>query len=79
MTTPPAGPRPLLLSLRIWNERFCVRKGTIGSTERPPKALSERLSSMREVLDLSASQIEERACGISEMRRPVKMSAKSAT
>lgn len=50
----------------------------MGSTDRPPNALSLRFSSMRVVLSLSASQIADKASGISEIRRPVNMSAKSA-
>ena len=78
MTAPPAGPRPLLLSLRTRRGRAEERKGTRGSTERPPKALSERSISTSVGLPMSASQIAESAGGISVMRRPVKMSAKLA-
>lgn len=79
MTVPPAGPRPLLLSLRTRRERAEERKGTSGSTERPPNALSLRSISTSVGLSMSASQMAESAGGISEIRRPVKMSAKFAT
>ena len=55
------------------------RKGTMGSTERPPNALSERLISTRWALSIRESHIAESAVGISVMSRPVNMSAKSAT
>lgn len=79
MTVPPAGPRPLLLSLRTRRERAEERNGTSGSTERPPNALSLRSISTSVGLSISASQMAESAGGISEIRRPVKMSAKFAT
>ena len=49
------------------------------SAHRPPKALSERSISTREVCEARESQRADMACGISEISRPVKMSAKSAT
>ena len=76
---PPAGPKPLLLSFKIWNVRFLVRKGTIGSADLPPNALSLKSSSTSEVRLMSELQMAVKACGISEIRRPVKTSAKSAT
>jgi hypothetical protein len=51
----------------------------MGSTERPPKALSERLISTRCALSTRELQIAVSAIGISVMSRPVNMSAKSAT
>ena len=79
ITVPPSGPRPLLLRRKIWKEGFFESNGTIGSTDRPPNALSERLTSTRCSLSIRESQMAERAVGISVIRRPVKMSAKSAT
>lgn len=79
MIAPPDGPSPLLFNLRTWNVRFSVRKGTIGSADRPPKALSLRSSSTREVWCFKELQIAASAWGISVISRPVKTSAKSAT
>jgi hypothetical protein len=78
MIRPPVGPRPLLLRIKWWKERFVRRKGTMGSAQRPPKALSERSRVSRVVVWEREVQRAVRAVGISEMRRPVKMSAKSA-
>ena len=49
------------------------------SAHRPPKALSERSRVSRDVWVERESQSAESAWGISEMRRPVKMSARSTT
>lgn len=50
----------------------------MGSTDRPPKALSERLRVWRFGCGMSGVRRAVRHRGISEIRRPVKMSAKSA-
>ena len=76
---PPETPSPLLLSLRTWNVRLWVRKRTMGSADRPPNALSERLSSTSVRLSCSASHIADRDVGISVISRPVNISARSAT
>jgi len=55
---------------------FLERNGTMGSTDRPPNAFSERFTSTRCSLSIRESQ---RAVVISVIRRPVKVSAKSAT
>lgn len=51
----------------------------MGSTERPPNALSLRSSEVRFGRNKSDVHSERRDWGISEMSRPVKMSEKSAT
>lgn len=51
----------------------------MGSAERPPKALSERSTEVRIGRVRNEVQRERRDWGISVMRRPVKMSEKSAT
>ena len=75
---PASGPRPLLLSRRI-SKRLRSRRLRNGSTERTPNALSLRSISARVDLGSIASHKAFSASGISEMRRPVKISAKSAT
>jgi hypothetical protein len=76
--TPAAGPRPLLLRMRwrrgVWEER----KATRGAWVLSPKALSERLTVWRFGRVRRDVRRWERASGISESRRAVKMSARLA-
>ena len=75
---PPSGPSPLLFTRSTRREVLASSRGAKASTPTGPNALSEMSSSVRCGLSWREAQRKERAEGISERRRPVKMSLRLA-